>query len=62
MQPSNQPSSDDLSQKAKLSMNGLTDEQWNSRRRSGPLTPQELLTFLCKTGQLPPGEDLKRAS
>ena len=43
-------------------MNGLTDEQWNSKRLSGPLTKEEFLTYLRKTGKLPPSDDLKQAS
>jgi len=62
MEPSNKPSSEELLKRAKLSMNGLTDEQWASRRISGPLNKKEFLAYLRKTGQLPPNDELKQAS
>jgi hypothetical protein len=34
-------------------MNGKTVEEWESGRVSGPLSKQEFLTFLRKTGKLP---------
>lgn len=43
-------------------MNGLTPEEWEKGRLSGPLNDRELLAYLKKIGKLPPNTELKQAS
>lgn len=45
-----------------LSMNGLTPEEWEQGRISGPLSDKELFAYLKKIGKLPPTAEYKQAS
>ncbi|WP_071892443.1 DUF433 domain-containing protein [Hymenobacter sp. PAMC 26628] len=41
------------------SMNGKTAEECEAERVAGPFTPKEFLTYLIKTGKVPPDTKLK---
>lgn len=43
-------------------MNGLTHEEWEKGRISGPLSDKELFTYLKKIGKLPASAEYKKAS
>lgn len=43
-------------------MNGLTPEEWEKGRISGPLSDKELFAYLKKIGKLPASAEYKKAS
>ena len=63
MKPSKTSSSADSPKKpSNLSMNGLTSEEWEAGRISGPLSKRELFAYLKKIGKLPADAEYTQAS